>query len=247
MPINVDGSPHEPTTKNKNELNLKKKITLLRPSPISAPASAISCRRRGNGKDTTRAPTPSGATQCTPKPGKPALSLALASRRYLPEELVHCGSGPRGRSRRECQRDRRTGARPLPAYRPSGSAVVRYALRIAAAEPPQREPIHFVSNAMSSKLGQLFRFRCPSHRGGSRRRNISQVANSLHLYLKRVASLYKHFLCVYHFAQTTGSTLTKIEKKKEELSVRATLQVYVYMLMFHVHLSRHFFVRLGVA
>lgn len=65
------------------------------------------------------------------------------------------------------------------------------------------------------------------------------MANSLHLYWKRVASLYKHSLCVYHFAQTTGSTLTK----KKKIRACATLMVYVYLLMFHVDLSRHFYFR----
>lgn len=49
-----------------------------------------------------------------------------------------------------------------------------YVIRIAAAEPPQRQPIHFVTNATPSKLGQLSKqFRWPGHRDGSRRRNIS--------------------------------------------------------------------------
>lgn len=119
---------------------------------------------------------------------------------------------------------------------------VRYAVRIAAAEPPQREPIHFVSNAMSSKLGQLFQFRCPSHRDGSRRRNISQVANSLHTVIWNESRRCTNTFSVSnHFAQTTGSTLTKKKKKKRIIRACYTLHVYVYMLMFHVHLSRHLF------
>lgn len=101
---------------------------------------------------------------------------------------------------------------------------------------------------MSSKLGQLFSVPLsqPSGRQQKKEHIISGQQFTPLFGTSRVA-VQTLSLCLP--LCTNHRVYADEEEKKKKKIIRAcyTLQVYVYMLMFHVHLSRHFFVRLGVA
>lgn len=131
---------------------------------------------------------------------------------------------------------------------PLGSGVVRYAIRIAAAVPPLREPIHFVSNAMFWKLGQLSQFRCPSHRDGIRRRNISQVANSLQTSIWNESRCCTNTFSVSTTLHKPQGSLRRRRGNKNGLSLRAIRYRCMYSRSCSTFICHAiYFVRLGVA